>query len=169
MSDTSVNLRHTFLLSARSSQSHATSCSNLMSYCWVNNKCNRVKRQHWRWLIHALCNFSLCNNMLRVSEATTTVLESFRNSTGKHLCWSLFLKKLQTSRVHPVGLFYVCFSVNLIIHVNYINCFFRKMMKLYKDICSAGTSCTSAKFFLIDWCHKRLKNTIDLLLFYGKR
>ena len=22
------------------------------------------------------------------------------------------------------------------------------------------------KFFLIDWCHKRLKNTIDLLLFY---
>ena len=21
-------------------------------------------------------------------------------------------------------------------------------------------------FFLIDWCHKRLKNTIDLLLFY---
>ena len=23
-------------------------------------------------------------------------------------------------------------------------------------------------FFLIDWCHKRLKNTIDLLLFYGE-
>ena len=23
-------------------------------------------------------------------------------------------------------------------------------------------------FFLIDWCHKRLKNTIDLSLFYGE-
>ena len=23
-------------------------------------------------------------------------------------------------------------------------------------------------FFLIDWCHKRVKNTIDLLLFYGE-
>ena len=23
-------------------------------------------------------------------------------------------------------------------------------------------------FFLIDWRHKRLKNTIDLLLFYGE-
>ena len=23
-------------------------------------------------------------------------------------------------------------------------------------------------FFLTDWCHKRLKNSIDLLLFYGE-
>ena len=27
---------------------------------------------------------------------------------------------------------------------------------------------TSAEIFLIDWRHKRLKNTIDLLLFYGE-
>ena len=33
------------------------------------------------------------------SEATTTALESFTNSTGKHLCWSLFLKKLQVCRL----------------------------------------------------------------------
>ena len=26
----------------------------------------------------------------------------------------------------------------------------------------------SRNFFLIDWCHKRLKNAIDLLLFYGE-
>ena len=32
------------------------------------------------------------------SEATTAVLERFTNSTGKHLCWSLFLKKLQACR-----------------------------------------------------------------------
>ena len=30
-----------------------------------------------------------------LSEATTTVPESFTNSTGKQLCCSLFLKKLQ--------------------------------------------------------------------------
>ena len=42
-------------------------------------------------------------------------------------------------------------------------------MKLYKDIYSARISRTFAEiFFLIDWNHKRLKNTIDLLLFYGE-
>ena len=35
---------HMFLLSACSSQSHATSCLSLMSHHRVNNKCNRVKR-----------------------------------------------------------------------------------------------------------------------------
>ena len=35
---------YTFLLSACSSQSHATSCLSLMSHHRVNNKCNRVKR-----------------------------------------------------------------------------------------------------------------------------
>ena len=32
------------------------------------------------------------------SEAPTTVLASFTNSTEKHLCWSLFFKKLQACR-----------------------------------------------------------------------
>ena len=42
-------------------------------------------------------------------------------------------------------------------------------MKSYKDICSAWISRTSAEiFFLIDWHHKRLKNAIDLVLFYGE-
>ena len=47
---------------------------------------------------------------------------------------------------------------------------FLKTMKLYKDICSAWISRTSTDiFFLIDWhYHKRLKNTIDLLLLYGE-
>ena len=40
-------------------------------------------------------------------------------------------------------------------------------MKLYKYICSAWISSTSAEiFFLTDWRCKRIKNTIDLLLFY---
>ena len=42
-------------------------------------------------------------------------------------------------------------------------------MKLYRDICSAWISSTSAKiFFLTGWRQKRLKNTIDLLSFYGE-
>ena len=45
--------------------------------------------------------------------------------------------------------------------------FFLKTMKLYKDICSARISRALAKnFFLTDWHHRRLENTIDLLLFY---
>ena len=46
------------------------------------------------------------------------------------------------------------------------------MIKLYhktiKDICSAWMSRTSAECFPTDWRHEYLKNTIDLLLFYGK-
>ena len=45
--------------------------------------------------------------------------------------------------------------------------FFLKMMKLYKDLSSALIICTSANIvFLMDWCYKPFKNTIDLLLFY---
>ena len=42
-------------------------------------------------------------------------------------------------------------------------------MKLYKDICSAWISCTSAEIFFsqIDVINVS-KNTIDLLLFYGE-
>ena len=71
------------------------------------------------------------------SEATTTVLESCTNSTGKHLfCWSLFLSLKRWS---------------------------------YINICSAWISCTYVKiFFLMDWCHKCLKNTVDPSLFCGE-
>ena len=57
--------RHMFLLFACSFQSHTT-CSSLMSYYWANNKCNIIKGWHWRWLIYALRNFSLRNNILCV-------------------------------------------------------------------------------------------------------
>ena len=44
MSNTSFHFRQTFLLSAHSSQSHATSYLSLMSHDRVNNKCNMSKR-----------------------------------------------------------------------------------------------------------------------------
>ena len=42
-------------------------------------------------------------------------------------------------------------------------------MRLYKDVCSAWISRTAAEFFFsyVD-VNKRLKNAIDLLLFYGE-
>ena len=64
MSINSFCFRHTFPLSAHCSQSHATSCSSLMCHHRVNNKCNRVKGRRWKWLIYALRNFLLCNNII---------------------------------------------------------------------------------------------------------
>ena len=91
--------RQTSLLSARSSQSHVTLWSSLMFHHQFNNKCNRVKGRRWRWLIYALPYVIFYYEICYVfSEATTTALESFTNSTGKHLCWSLLSKKLQVCR-----------------------------------------------------------------------
>ena len=64
-----------------------------------------VKGWHWRWLIYALHNFLLHNNMLRV----------FRSN--HHCSW----KFRKFHRKTPV----------------LESLFFLKMMKLYKDICSA--------------------------------
>ena len=115
MSNTSFHFRHTFLLPARFNQSHATSCSSLMSHLQVNNKCNRVKGRHWRWLIYALRNFLLHNNMLLV----------FRSN--HHCSWKFHKFHRKTPVLESL--------------------FFLKMMKLYKDICSAWISCTSADIF----------------------
>ena len=89
MNSTSFPFRHILLLCANFSQSHATSCLSRMSHHWVNSKCNRAKGQHWRWLIYAHVTYYVIICYM-FSEATTTVLEGFRNSTEKHLCWSLF-------------------------------------------------------------------------------
>ena len=56
MTNTSFHLRHMFLLPIHSYKSHTTYL-NLRSHHLVNNKCNRVKGQHWRWLMYALCKF----------------------------------------------------------------------------------------------------------------
>ena len=46
-------------------------------------------------------------------------------------------------------------------------CFFLKMTILCKGVFSTWISRTfTEKIFVTDWCHKRLKNTIDLLFFY---
>ena len=61
---------------------HATSCSSLMSHYRANNQCDRVKGWHWRWLIYTPHIFYYVITCYLFSEATTSVLESFTNSTG---------------------------------------------------------------------------------------
>ena len=46
--------------------------------------------------------------------------------------------------------------------------FFLKMIKLYRHLFSMNKLYFCWNVFLIDWCHKHLKNTMDLLLFYGE-
>ena len=123
ISNTTLHFRHSFLLSASSSQNQVTSYSSLLSHHQVNNKCNRVKGQHWRLLIYILHNFLLYNNI-----------------------WCVFRSNHQFLKVSQIPKENICVGVY----------FFFKMMKLYKDICSALISHTSAKFFLIYWHHKHL-------------
>ena len=90
-----------------------------MSYR-INNKCNRVKGWRWRWLMYALNNFYCVIICCLFSEATTTVLESFTNSIEKHLCWSLFLKKLQACR--PIS--------GLLFSIPDNSCWFRQILSI---------------------------------------
>ena len=110
-----VSFQAKVLLSARSSQIHATSFSSLMSHHRVNNKYNRVKGQHWKWLAYTLCNFLLRNNMLRV----------FRSN--HHCSWELHEFHRKTPVLESL--------------------FFLKIVKLYKDICSAWISRSSVDIF----------------------
>ena len=95
---------------------------SLIPHHRVNNKCNRAKGWCWRQLIYVLHDFFYVTIHYMFSEATTTVLESFTNSTGKQLCRSLFFKNLQACR--PIS---NLFSLYLIIHFNYVksNCLYK--------------------------------------------
>ena len=84
------SFRLTFLLSACSSQSHATSCLSLMFHNRVNNKRNRVKERRWRWLIYVPHNFLRRNNMLRV----------FRSS--QHCSWKFHKFHKKTPLLEPL-------------------------------------------------------------------
>ena len=96
--------------------------SSLMPHHQVNNKCNRVKGLHWRWLIYALRNPLLHNNVTCFQKQP-----------------SLFLKVSQIPRENicvgvscrSAGLFHVCFSLYLIIHVNYVksHCLYKSLSK----------------------------------------
>ena len=96
MSNTSFRFKHIFLLSAHSSQCHATLCASLMSHHRVNNKCNRVKGQRWRRLIYALRIFLLCN-MLRVFRSNhhcSWKFHKFQRKTPVSECFFLKMMKL---------------------------------------------------------------------------
>ena len=98
MSNTSFHFRHTFLLSAHFSPSHVISCSSLMSHHQVNNKCNNSnnnsKRMGLRFLIYALCNFLLHNNMLRFFKSNHHCPQKFHKFHRKTaVLESLFLLK----------------------------------------------------------------------------
>ena len=90
MSNMSFRFKYTFLLSACSSQSHATSCLSLMFHNRVNNKRNRVKERRWRWLIYVPHNFLRRNNMLRV----------FRSS--QHCSWKFHKLHKKTPPLEPL-------------------------------------------------------------------
>ena len=124
---------------------HTTSsCLSLMSYHGANKKGNRVKGQHWRLLIHALHSLLLRNNVTCFQKQQPLFLKVLQIPQDNTCVGVSFLKSCRSA-----GRFHVCFSLYSIIHVNYLKLPF----------------CWN--LFLINWCHKCLKHTIDLL-FYGE-
>ena len=114
------------------------SCSSPISHHQVNNKCNRVKARHWRWLIYALSNF-LCYNVTCFQKQPPLFLKVSQIPHENTCVGVSFLKSCR-----PASLFHVCFSLHLIIHVNYI-----KSYCLYKHF--NGFSVTDL------WKHQRKK------------
>ena len=107
MRNTSFRFRHMFLLPAPSSQSHATSCSSLMSQTInVNNIWNRVKGPHCGWLIYALSNFVL-HNMLSVFRSNHHCSWGFHELQRK----TPVLESLSKKSFKSAGPFHVCFPL----------------------------------------------------------
>ena len=57
-------LRHRFLLTVPSSQSHATSCLSLLSHHQVNNKCNKCKAMGTSYCYRFLFRFTKLYGMM---------------------------------------------------------------------------------------------------------
>ena len=68
------------------------------------------------------------------------------------------------SNRHYSWKFYITNSIGK--HLCWSLFFSLKMIKLYKHLFSMNKLYFCWNVFLIDWCHKHLKNTMDLLLFY---
>ena len=134
MNNTCFPFRFISRPSARSSQSHAISCSSLMSHHRVKNKSKRVKNSIENGSFMCFVIFYYIIICYVFSEASTPVLESFMNFTGKHLSWRLF------------------FSLKWWNYIGHLFCMNKPYFNRY--------------LLLIRWNPKRLKNTIDLLLFY---
>ena len=90
MSNTCFPFRFISRPSGRSSQSHAISCSSLMSHHRVKNKSKRVKNSIENGSFMCFVIFYYIIICYVFSEASTPVLESFMNFTGKHLFWRVF-------------------------------------------------------------------------------
>ena len=70
------------------------------------------------------------------------------------------------SNRHYSWKFYITNSIGK--HLCWSLFFSLKMIKLYRHLFSMNKPYFCWNVFLIDWCHKHLKNTMDLLLFYRK-
>ena len=70
------------------------------------------------------------------------------------------------SNRHYSWKFYITNSIGK--HLCWSLFFSLKMIKLYRHLFSMNKLYFCWNVFLIDWCHKHLKNTMDLLLFYRK-
>ena len=82
------------------------------------------------------------------------VLVNFTIFSGKHLCWSLFFNFIKKdfntgifSLGKPTDSYWFKMSCLSFLVFICVHCFSLKMMKLYKDICSAWISRTSAEIF----------------------
>ena len=97
-------------------------CSSLMPHHRVNNRFDRVKGLHWRLLIYALRNPLLCNNVTCFQKQPSLFLK-VSQIPQENICVGVSYR--------PAGLFHVCFSLYLIIHVNYVksHCLYKSLSK----------------------------------------
>ena len=90
----------------------------------------------------------------RRSTIKKAVLVNFTIFLGKHLCCSLFFSLIKKdfnkgilSLGKPIDSYWFKMSCLSFLVFICVHCFFLKMMKLYKDICSAWIRRTSAEMF----------------------
>ena len=124
-------------------------------WLWFNNRCNKVKWRHWKWIIYTLCNFLLRNDVTCFQKKPPLFLE-VKQIPQENAYFGVFFKK----NCRSLDLLHACFSLYLIIHV--INLIFNDIICTYIYVSFYTISFIDNRIIALDIKIDKIKTWLNL-------